>query len=501
MVRLKPDALAYGQTSRAALAGRRRRVRHPVQLKPDPTEYDMRIFVSFFATLIAATALIVAQDVARPAVGPERFAMRVLASGLGAPWEIAWGPDQQLWVTERTGRRVLRVNPADGAVSVALTVPEVHQTVSQDGLLGLALHPGLLRGTASNFGYLAFTYDADPGPAVQRRGRIRRYTYDASARTLVTPVDVISNLPAGDDHVSGRLTFGPDAALYFSVGDGGSNFGRNRCTANRAQDLPTADDVRGRDWSRYQGKILRVSLDGSIPADNPTLNGVRSHVFSYGHRNALGLAFDAAGRLYASEHGPSSDDEVNLIEGGRNYGWPNVAGFKDDQAYAYGNWSASSPEACASLLSVNGDRIPASVPTRQESAFTHPAFTPPLQTFYTVSTGYDFQRQGNATIAPGGLEAYRGANAIPGWNNSLLVLSLLRGAVFRVPLAADGRSVAGPPLAYFKTTNRYRDVALNPDGRTVYFVTDVDGRTTDAAGAISRTVDNPGAILEFTYRP
>jgi glucose/arabinose dehydrogenase len=125
---------------------------------------------------------------------------------------------------------------------------------------------------------------------------------------------------------------------------------------------------------------------------------------------------------------------------------------------------------------------------------------PPLHTFYTVETGYDFQRQGNATIAPGGLEVYRG-DAIPGWNNSVLVLSLLRGAVFRVPLAADGRTPSGPPLAYFKSTNRYRDIAINPDGRTFYLVTDVDGRTTDAAGAISRTVEHPGAILEFTYRP
>src|SRR6185503_13212542 len=87
---------------------------------------------------------------------PERFSMRVLASGLEGPWEVAWGPDQQLWVTERTGRRVVRINPADGSRSVAVTIPEVNQSVSQDGLLGLAFHADLLRGTGNDFVYVVF---------------------------------------------------------------------------------------------------------------------------------------------------------------------------------------------------------------------------------------------------------------------------------------------------------------------------------------------------------
>jgi len=110
----------------------------------------------------------------------------------------------------------------------------------------------------------------------------------------------------------------------------------------------------------------------------------------------------------------------------------------------------------------------------------------------------DFQRSGNATVAPGGLEIYTGT-AIPGWDNSLLVLSLLRGAVFRVPLRADGRAVNGAPLAYFKSTNRYRDIALHPDGRRFYLVTDSEGRTTDDTGALTRTVANPGAVIEYTF--
>jgi PQQ-dependent dehydrogenase (s-GDH family) len=227
------------------------------------------------------------------------------------------------------------------------------------------------------------------------------------------------------------------------------------------------------------------------------VGGVRSHVFSVGHRNPLGIAFGPGGRLYESEHGPSSDDEVNLIEPGRNYGWPNVAGHKDDKAYSYASWSASKPEPCASLPPGNANAaIPASVPQQTESSFTNPLFTPPLQTFFTVDNGFDF-RQG-ATMAPGGVEVYT-SRAIPGWANSILALSLLRGVAFKMTLAPDGRSIAGPPLEVLKTTNRYRDLAVNPDGTRIYIVTDVSGRTSDANGAPTTSVANSGSILEFTY--
>ena len=250
-------------------------------------------------------------------------------------------------------------------------------------------------------------------------------------------MDVLAGLPTHDDHVGGRIAVGPDRKLYLTIGDGGANFGGNRCMVNHAQTLPTAAQVSAKNWAAYQGKILRIDLDGGIPADNPTVGGVRSHVFSVGHRNPLGLAFGPGGRLYESEHGPSSDDEVNLIESGRNYGWPNVAGHKDDKAYTYANWSASAPQACASLPAGNANAaIPASVPQQTESSFTNPLFTPPLQTFFTVDNGWDF-RQG-ATMAPGGVEVYTG-KAIPGWANSVLALSLLRGVAFKMTLAADGK--------------------------------------------------------------
>ncbi len=431
--------------------------------------------------------------------GPEAFTTRVVATGLGNPWEVTWGPDGFLWVTERTGFRVTRINPADGTSHVALTVTDVYQSVDQDGLLGLALHPDLLKDRGRDFVYIAYVYDADPGAAVVRNLRVRRYTYDAGHQTLQAPTDLLDRMPAHDDHGGGRLVYGPDGMLYLSRGDQGSNFLANYCIPNRSQDLPTAAEVQARDWSTYQGKILRLALDGSIPADNPTLNGVRSHVYTSGHRNPQGLVFAPDGLFYAAEHGPSSDDEVNLIAKGKNYGWPNVAGFRDDLGYVYANWSASAPAPCRSLTFDNLNPPP-TVPRALESAWQHPDFVAPLVTFFTVPADYDFARLRTATIAPSGIDLYT-ATAIPGWNRSLLLTGMRSGALYRVKLAPDGRAVAGQPLSYFKTTNRYRDIAISPDGRRIFVSTDDHGVTQDAQAQRTARLANPGAILEFTYVP
>ena len=424
--------------------------------------------------------------------------MRVVTQGLDAPWEITWGPDGRLWVTERRGRRVLRVNPADGTTAVALVVPEAHQSVTQDGLLGLALSPARSGNTAPDVVFVAFTYDDAAGPAFVRRMMVRRYTFDAATGRLTAPADVLNGLPVHDDHIAGRLVFGPDGMLYLSLGDEGSNFGGNRCNLNHALDLPTAAEIAAKNWTLYQGKILRLAPDGSIPPDNPLLGGVRSHVFSYGHRNPQGLVFGPGGRLYESEHGPDVDDEVNLIEAGGNYGWPRVAGYRDDKAYVYGNWSASSPTPCASLPAQGRGGIPASVPQQTESTFPATDFKPPLQTFFTLDASTEAQRRPGNTIAPGSLDIVTNTAGVPGWNTSLLLPAMLRGLIYRIPLGADGRS-AGAPIEYFKTTNRYRDLAVAPDQRTFYIVTDNDGRTIDDNGTAVRTVANPGAILEFKY--
>lgn len=429
-------------------------------------------------------------------VGPEPFTMRVVATALGNPWEITWGPDGYLWTTERSAFRVTRVNPADGSKHVALTLEDAYSSVDQDGLLGLALHPDLLKGRGRDYVYLAYTHDVDPGPGVLRKLRVRRYTYDRVAQTLAAPIDVIDGLPAWDDHGGGRLLFGPDARLYLTRGDQGSNWLSNYCNVTRSQELPTNDDVRAKDWTKYQGKILRLNLDGSIPDDNPILNGARSHIYSYGHRNPQGLVFAPNGALYSAEHGPATDDELNVITAGGNYGWPLIAGYKDDRDYAYANWSASAPEPCRTLK-FSSLIIPPSVPITRETSVTG-AFVDPLATFFTVPAGYDRARSGTATIAPAGVDLYA-SSAIPGWAQSLLVTGMRTGAIYRVKLSRDGRHVEGEPFEYFKAATRYRDLALSPDGLRIYASTDDHGATMGDRSQTAGVLENPGAILEFRY--
>lgn len=281
--------------------------------------------------------------------GTKRFDRKVLASGLAGPWELAWGPDNMLWVTERTGKRVTRIDPTSGDRKVAITLDDVSAPGGQDGLLGMAFHPDLLKGAGNDYVYIAYTYvdkakGADPtvtdstSPYRYFYGKIVRLTYSAADGRLSQPMTVISGLPAGDDHLGGRLKFGPDKKLYFTIGDQGHNQFASFCLPIESQRLPTQKEINDADYSSYVGKSLRVNLDGSVPSDNPKLNGVVSHVFTYGHRNPQGLDFGPDGTLYSAEHGPKSDDEVNVLTRGFNYGWPHVAGFKDNKAYVYARW-------------------------------------------------------------------------------------------------------------------------------------------------------------------
>jgi PQQ-dependent dehydrogenase (s-GDH family) len=471
------------------------------------------LLVFFPIAALAASALPISGTTQGTATSAGQFVKRVVTSGLANPFQALWGPDGYLWVTERTAGRVIRIHPSDGSTTTAIVIGEVAGG-GPDGLLGMTLDPGLLKGTGNDYIYVAYTYDADADPAtLTRRTKIVRLTYDAQTRVLGNAKDILSGLPAGSDHQGGRLIMGPDGKLYFTIGDLGANQLANFCNPDRAQSLPTLAQVQARDWSPYEGKVLRLNLDGSIPADNPTIAGVRSHIYSYGHRNPQGLVFAADGTLYESEHGPNTDDEINLIRGGGNYGWPHVAGYQDDQSYAYANWSTSRDVPCASLTFTAYPAVPSSVPLHKESAWTHPDFTPPIQTFFTVPTGYDFKNPKCAerglyyqcwpTIAPSSLTAYTATNGIPGWSRSLLVPSLKHGTLYRIQLNAAGSAVVTDPneRELFKTVNRYRDVALSPDGLSLFIATDVGGNTNDREGRPASGVENPGAILEFRYVP
>jgi PQQ-dependent dehydrogenase (s-GDH family) len=478
----------------------------------------MRIAAALAACL-ALTLPALAQDLPSSVVpGKQQFDEKVLVRGLAGPWEITWGPDNQLWVTERTGGRIIRVNPEDGTRSTAIAIPDVYAPGGQDGLLGLALHPDLLKGKGPDGVFTAYTYvDKARGPDETVKDpnspyrylytKIARLTYDPATKKLGDPVTLISGMPASSDHNSGRMKIGPDAKLYYTIGDGGNDQLGNWCIPIEAQRLPTAEEVKAQNWFAYQGKSLRLNLDGSIPDDNPVIEGVRSHIFTYGHRNMQGIDFAPDGTLYASEQGPKTDDEINILEPGGNYGWPHVAGFRDDKAYQYARWKdATTP---CEQLTFSDLRIDPSVPREDETSWTAP-MVDPIATMFTVPSDWNFADPAChgvdfvcwPTVAASSIEVYRpkAGEGIPGWDNSLIVTTLKRGSLYRIPLAADGRTLRGPIERYFQSENRFRDTAFSPDKRTIYVATDPGGLAEALGGGTTTTMHDPGAILVFTYK-
>jgi len=403
----------------------------------------------------------------------ESFVMTQIGSNnlLNTPWDLHYGPDSYLWVTERENGVVVRVNPETAVRDELINITEVSSTASQDGLLGMALHNGLL--TGNPYVYLSYTYLVSG----QRVQKIVRYTYQVNGDdgTLSMPLTVLDNLPSSNDHNSGRLIFGSDEKLYYTIGDQGVKI----CDSNLAQFLPTQQEIDVQDWSNYPGKILRLNLDGSIPSNNPVIDGLKSHIYSYGHRNPQGIVFGSNGILYADEHGPSSDDEVNIINSGKNYGWPYVAGIKDNLVY--------SNDGCHS----------------QETSFNEPNYQDPLMSIFLPDTpqepGCTDSWMCRPNIAPSSMGIYE-SNTISNWSNSLLITSLKKGRVYRLNLDESGTNVLGDITQHFYTQNRYRDIVVDPDGKSFYVITDVSGKTSDASGMnVLTNVQNPGAILKFTY--
>ena len=428
------------------------------------------------------------------------FSSRVLTTGLSNPWAMQWGPDNMIWVTERTSGEVTRVDPASGAQQVLLALEDVYTGPQHEGLLGLALHPELMQGSGNDYVYISYTINNgtadEPDPSTQ----IVRYTYNEQLQQLVERTVLIEGLPAGDDHNAGRVVWGPDGKLYYSIGDQGANFGRNQTRPNLALTLPTREEIDNKNWRTYSGKILRLNPDGSIPDDNPEIEGVRSHVYSYGHRNPQGLAFGPNGTLYEAEHGPATDDELNVIQPGGNYGWPWVAGYIDDKAYLYVNWSEA-PEG----TNVNATPVPDTVPQFPESEFEGD-MVPPIATYWTVEDDYPIGEICgyicDPTIAPSSVLPYEaGEDGIAEWDNSVLIPTLKHGTLYVQHLSEDGKQADGGPVAWLSTQNRYRDVIVGPDNRTVFIATDAFGSASQKFGEGLNTsvLHNPGAILMFTY--
>jgi glucose/arabinose dehydrogenase len=237
---------------------------------------------------------------------PSPEGVRTIATGLQVPWGIAFLPDGTALVTERGAGwrevndppvmpRVLSVTP-DGRVSEVLRLRGVSAR-GEGGLLGIAVSPSY---AADRWVYVYYTTPAD--------NRVARFRIGESQQ----PEPVLTGIPAGLTHNGGRLAFGPDGMLYVTTGD-----------ARAPGNIPQQRDSLG-------GKILRITKDGGPAPGNPFPG---SPVYSMGHRNVQGLAWDAQGRLFASELGEDRFDEVNRIEPGRNYGWPLVEGTADDQRF------------------------------------------------------------------------------------------------------------------------------------------------------------------------
>lgn len=275
----------------------------------------MRALTAILATLAVAAAVVVVEvdvqgreaafhpgpatpEVAVSAEGPGAPTVETLVTGLDTPWDLVWGPDGALWVSERPGR-IWRVDPGSGDRTLA---GELDVTESgESGLMGLAFHPDFER---EPWVYAAHSYRRGGGI----RNRLVRMRWDGSR--LGAPRSLLAEIPGARNHDGSRLAVGPDGFLYMTTGDAGDR--------DRAQDLES-----------LAGKILRLTPEGDPAPGNP----FGTAIYSYGHRNPQGLAFHpATGRLYAAEHGPSRSDEVNLILAGGNYGWPEVRGACDDES-------------------------------------------------------------------------------------------------------------------------------------------------------------------------
>jgi glucose/arabinose dehydrogenase/mono/diheme cytochrome c family protein len=308
---------------------------------------------------------------------------RVIADSLDIPWEILWGPDDKIWVTEQKGS-VSQIDPQTGEKKRLLQLKDVW-FLRTAGLLGMAIHPDIRK---MPFVYLNYTFLRNEKPF----SRLVRYTWHKDS--LVSP-RVLMEIPANNGHSGSRLSIWK-GKLFWATGD-------------------AASTTFAQDFGSPNGKILRLNLDGSIPSDNPVKG---SPVWAMGFRNIQGMVFTNAGKLYTSEHGDATDDEINLVESMKNYGWPAVQGF------------AESPE--------------------EKSFAKSKATTDPLKAW-------------TPTIAPAGLDYYSSGN-ITSWNNSLLLVSL-KGKSLRVMKldAAEGR-VINEEVFFENEFGRLRDICISPAG-------------------------------------
>lgn len=314
-----------------------------------------------------------------------------MASGLDNPWSLVFAPDGRLFFTEPPGR--LRVIQNGALVAQPLLDITGLTPGFEAGLTGMDLDPNF---AANGLAYIHYCTQLSDG----LHCRVQRIVISGGTASLdVVLFEYVSQNP---DHTGGRLIVGPDHLLYLSTGD---------------HDSPaTSQDI-----TSMSGKVIRMNLDGTPAAGNPFPQNPM--VYALGFRDPQGLAFDSSGQLYGTDHGPVSNDEVNIILAGGNYGWPTCVGI------------------CG-----------------------NPAFVDPVKLFNPQ------------TAAPSGATFYRGS-VIPGWNGSMLFACLgLAGNNFAHHVhqlffnAPGGRTVVAEQILWQNRFGRIRDVVEGPDG-FLYFST------------------------------
>lgn len=462
---------------------------------------SLRFLLTFFVCLSASIT------------HAQTYTTRQLACGLSQPWEIKFGPDGWLWTTQAHSYQLSRIDPVNGTVEMMLDLsakknfPNFAQATEwpQGGLQGFAFHPGF---SSNPYIYIAYVHRFDSCASGTNgcffKTRIVRYNYDMGTKAFTNETVMIDTLPGSNDHNGGRLVIGPNltagnAYLFYSIGDMGSGHLSNRSRPHHGQ-MP----------EYYEGKVLRFNLttdgdaggDGWIPNDNPfNVTGRQSAVWSLGHRNPQGLAFGADGTLYEAEHGPYSDDEINIIRRANNYGFPLIMGFAADGNYDGSKAGAGSAVPLVTSESANRAAIQTNYTYSDPIFSLFPASKTEVSTIWNNDlnntppyANYYLQWP---TSAPSGIEYY-GSDAIPGWKPSLLVANLKLANVYRLKLASDGQSVVGDTIPLFQGQGRYRDIAVSADGLKIYVAADSVGAVKGAPGA-SVTPPNKGCILEFSF--
>ena len=336
-----------------------------------------------------------------------------MLKGLASPWSLAFLPNGDMLITEKPGKlRIVRGGTLDPQ-PIAGT-PEVF-AVGQGGLLEVAIHPQFAQ---NQFVYLTYSKGkGDQGTTALARGR-----FDGKALVDVKDLLVTDNWNTGGVHFGSKLAFGRDGMLYMTVGE------RN-------------DRTRAQNTNIHGGKILRLKDDGSVPTDNPFVGkpGYKPEIYTYGHRNLQGLAVHPdTGALWETEHGPQGGDELNLIQAGKNYGWPVVTLGRESSG------EVISPQ-----------------PARED--IEQPFI------FWAPSPGLS------------GMVIYTG-DKFPQWKGQFFLGALAGTGVWRVGM--NDKGLAGRELLLGSLKQRIRDVRQGPDG-FLYLVVDA----------------NPGGILRVEPAP